>query len=184
MWALNGIIRAINSINEWVGRTVAWLMVAMVLNVFLVVVLRYVIGFGAIWMQEAYVWSHAVVFLLGAGYTLAHDGHVRIDLIYRGASARYKAIINMAGCVVFAGPVLHLIFLKSLPMVERSWRIHETSAEAGGLPGLFLLKSVILVFSVLFGLQFLALFLRSLQTLLGYAEPLEFTDPDDGEIKL
>ncbi|NQV61525.1 MAG: hypothetical protein HQ502_17795, partial [Alphaproteobacteria bacterium] len=78
----------------------------------------------------------------------------------------------------------YLIFLKSLPMVERSWRIHETSAEAGGLPGLFLLKSVILVFSVLFGLQFLALFLRSLQTLLGYAEPLEFTDPDDGEIKL
>ena len=150
------IIYFIDSINEWVGKLVSWLLVVMVLNVFLVVVLRYVFGYGAIWMQELYVWSHAIVFLLAAGYTLLHKGHVRIDLIYREASNKYKSIIDLFGTVFFALPVIYFIFIKSLPMVERSWKIFEKSAEAGGLQGLFLFKSVLLVFSLLFGLQFIS----------------------------
>ena len=110
----------IDSINDWVGRAISWLLVVMVLNVFLVVVLRYVFGFGAIWMQELYVWSHAIVFLLGAGYTLLHKGHVRIDLIYRTASNKYKSLIDLLGSVFFALPVTYFIFIKSLQMVERS----------------------------------------------------------------
>ena len=69
----------------------------MVLNVFLVVVLRYVFSIGWVWMQELYVWTHATIFMLGAGYTLLHEGQVRIDLIYRTASARYKALVNIFG---------------------------------------------------------------------------------------
>ncbi|MBT5895887.1 MAG: TRAP transporter small permease subunit [Rhodospirillaceae bacterium] len=179
---LNFVVHAIDALNEWVGRAVSWLLVLMVLNVFLVVVLRYTMNFGAIWMQESYVWSHAVVFMLGAGYTLLHDGHVRIDLIYRTASGLYKAIVDLLGCALFAAPVLYLVFDRSLPMVERSWGLYEKSAEAGGLPGLFLLKSVILVFAVLFALQFVALFLRSLETLLGIKKPPEFHDPEDGRV--
>ena len=182
MQALNILVHTIEAINEWVGRTVSWLLVLMVLNVFLVVVLRYVLNFGAVWLQESYVWSHAIVFMLGAGYTLVHDGHVRIDLIYRTASPRYKAIVDMAGSALFAGPVMYVVFDRSLPMVERSWGVLEKSAEVGGMPGLFLLKSVILVFAVLFALQFLALFLRSLETLLGLERPPEYYDPEDGEV--
>ena len=155
-------VNFIDSINDWVGRAISWLLVLMVLNVFFVVVLRYVFGFGAIWMQELYVWSHAIVFLMGAGYTLLHKGHVRIDLIYRSASNKYKSLIDLLGSVFFALPVIYFIFIKSLPMVERSWKVLEKSAEAGGLPGLFLFKTVLLVFPLLFGIQFISLALKSI----------------------
>ena len=107
---LISLIRLIDTVNETVGKFVAWLTVAMVVNVFIVVVLRYSFSIGWIWMQELYVWTHALVFLLGAGYTLLHEGHVRIDLIYRDASIRYKAIVNVFGCLFFAAPLLILLF--------------------------------------------------------------------------
>ena len=163
---VKSIIQLIDLINEWAGRSVSWLLVIMVLNVFFVVVLRYIFSYGAIWMQELYVWNHSIVFLLGAGYTLLHNGHVRIDLIYRTASLKYKSIIDIIGSIVFAIPVIYCIFLKSLPMVQRSWGVLEKSAEAGGLPGLFLFKSVLLVFCILFGLQFISLALKSISSLI------------------
>ncbi len=137
----------------------------MVINVFLVVILRYVFSTGWIWMQELYVWTHATVFMLGAGYTLLHEGHVRIDLIYRNASQKYKATINIIGSLFLGLPLIYLIFDRALPMVSRSWMNLEKSAEAGGMQGLFLFKSVIVLFAFLFGLQLLALLLRSVGTL-------------------
>ena len=152
----------------------------MVINVFLVVTLRYVFSTGWIWMQEFYVWTHATVFLLGAGYTLLHDGHVRIDLIYRDASQNYKAMINMTGSLFLGLPLIYLIFDRALPMVSRSWLILEKSAEAGGMPGLFLFKSVIVLFAVLFGLQLFALLLRSLDTLLSPGGEKDPRFPEQG----
>ena len=84
------IEKTINRINDFFGRGVSWLLVLMVLNVFIVVVLRYVFSFGEIWMQETYVWMHSIVFLLGAGYTLLNNGHVRIDLEIGRASCRER----------------------------------------------------------------------------------------------
>jgi len=167
MKVLRTLATSIDLVNEWTGRAVAWLTVLMVINVFLVVVLRYVFAVGWVWMQEFYVWTHATVFLVGAGYTLLHDGHVRIDLIYRGAGARYKALVNTVGCVALGGPLVYVLFDRSWPMIVRSWAGLEKSAEVGGMPGLFLFKSVIAVFCVLFGLQLLSLLLRSLDTLTG-----------------
>ena len=86
MKALRAFIGLIDRLNEAVGRAMGWLTILMVLNVFTVVVLRYAFSLGWVWMQELYIWIHATVFMLGAGYTLLHDGHVRIDLIYRTAS--------------------------------------------------------------------------------------------------
>ena len=114
------IEKIINRINDFFGRGVSWLLVLMVLNVFIVVVLRYVFSFGEVWMQETYVWMHSIVFLLGAGYTLLNNGHVRIDLVYSNASRRYKALIDFIGTIVFAFPVLVFLFIKSLPFIERS----------------------------------------------------------------
>jgi TRAP-type mannitol/chloroaromatic compound transport system permease small subunit len=178
---LSAVVHAIDWLNERVGRAVSWLTVLMVINVFIVVVLRYTLSVGWIWMQELYVWSHATVFLLGAGYTLLHEGHVRIDLIYREASQRYKAIINILGSLILGGPLIYLIFDRSLPMISRSWDSLEKSAEAGGMPGLFVFKSVVAVFAVLFGLQLLALFLRSVETLLGADDGPEYLDTEDQE---
>ncbi len=157
----------IDWINEWIGRTVSWFTVFVVINVFTVVVMRYLFGFGHVWMQELYVWVHAGVFMIGAGYTLLHDGHVRIDLIYREAGRRYKAVVNLLGSVFLGLPFMWILFFKALPMVQRSFERGEMSSEAGGLPALYLLKGTILVFAVLLGMQLFSLFLKSLLTLLG-----------------
>ena len=85
---LHNIEKIINNVNEWFGRGVSWLLVLMVLNVFIVVVLRYLFSYGQVWMQETYVWMHSIVFLIGSGYTLLNNGHVRIDLIYSNISKK------------------------------------------------------------------------------------------------
>lgn len=117
-------------------------------------------------MQELYIWFHSAAFLLGAGYTLLHNGHVRIDVIYRNLSERSRAIINCLGTLGLALPVLHLIYTKSLPMITRSWSVWEGSVEAGGLPGVYLFKTLIAVFAVAFALQFISLFLKNLKIII------------------
>jgi TRAP-type mannitol/chloroaromatic compound transport system permease small subunit len=140
-------VRFVDRLNDVIGRGVAWLTLAMVLITFVVVILRYIYAIGWVWMQESYVWLHGIVFMMAAGYTLLHNGHVRVDIIYRSAS-----------------------FLVSFDYVAGSWLRLEESREAGGLPGLFLLKSVIPAFCVLLGLQGLALAGRSLLSLAGNEE--------------
>lgn len=154
-------------INDFIGRAISWLTVLVVIIVFAVVVLRYMFGFGAVWMQELYVWIHATVFMLAAGFALLHDDHVRIDIFYREAGERYKAVVNILGSLFLGLPVAWLMFDRSLPLVIRSWRQGEQSSEAGGLPAVYLLKSVLVGFAVLLALQLVALILRNLLTLFG-----------------
>ncbi|MCL4768042.1 MAG: TRAP transporter small permease subunit [Hyphomicrobiaceae bacterium] len=164
------IIRAIEALNERIGRTVSWLAIILVFNTFLVAVLRYGFSRGWVWLQEMYVWMHAIIFLVVAGYTLLHEGHVRIDIFYGSASLRGKAWVNALGTVFLLWPTLIVIAWVAWPYVHLSWTRLESSQEAGGLPGLFLLKSCMLAFVVLVGLQGLALFMRSAMVLLGHPE--------------
>ena len=158
-------ISFVDRLNGAVGAVAAVLTIIMVLNVFVVVALRYGFSIGRIWMQELYVWTHAFVFLAASGYTLREDGHVRIDLIYGNRSPKAKAIINLVGSAFFAIPFLGFLTKWSLPLVMRSFANMERSSEAGGLPGLFILKGAILLFCVTLGLQVLALVARCLLTL-------------------
>lgn len=173
---LAAVARSIDALNERVGRAVAWLTLAMVLVTFCVVVLRYVFDVGFVRLQESYVWMHGIVFMLGAGYTLLHQGHVRVDIIYRGASPRYKAWVDLLGVLLMLWPMLVTVWLVAWPYVATSWSRLEASREAGGLPGLFLLKTVILAFCLLLGLQGLSLAIRSLLFLTGRVLP---EDTDD-----
>lgn len=165
--ALEAAVRGINRLNDVIGRAMAWLTLAMVVVTLLVVVLRYGFSLGWVWMQESYVWLHGIVFMVGAGYTLLHDGHVRVDVIYQGASQRYRAIIDLLGSLFLLLPVVVVVAWYSWPYVIQSWIKLESSREAGGLEGLFLLKSVLLVFCLLMLLQGLALAGRSALTLAG-----------------
>ena len=151
----------IDALNEAVGRFVSWVCLLMVITTAAVVVLRYVFSIGFVWMQESYVWMHGAVFMLGAGYTLLHDGHVRVDVFYRPASPRFRAWVNLIGVILLLLPVLAAIWWTSLPYVETSWSRLEASREAGGLPGLFLFKTIIPAFCFLVALQGLSLALRS-----------------------
>ena len=165
---LAGFVRFVDGLNDRIGRGVAWLTLAMVLITFLVVVLRYVFSRGWVWMQESYVWLHGVVFMVGAGYTLLHNGHVRVDMFYRPASARYKAWVDLFGVIFLLLPVVLVVFWASWEYVLVSWSKLEESREAGGLPGLFLLKSVIWAFCAVVALQGLSLAARSILVLTGH----------------
>ena len=92
---LGAVARAIDAVNERIGRGVAWFALLMVLLQFTVVVMRYVFGLGSIFMQEGVIYLHAALFLCGAGYTLLHGGHVRVDIFYRDASPRRKALVDL-----------------------------------------------------------------------------------------
>ncbi|MFW5834539.1 MAG: TRAP transporter small permease subunit [Pseudomonadota bacterium] len=170
MRQLKQFVRIVDTLNDHIGRAVAWLTLAMVVVVFFVVVMRYGFAWGRVWIQESYVWMHGVVFMLGAAYTLLHEGHVRVDVFYRGASLRYKAWVDLFGSLVLVLPLIVTTWTVALPYVANSWARVEASREAGGLPGLFLLKTVIPVFCVLVGLQALALAGRSLLILRGDPE--------------
>lgn len=150
----------LSAINQRIGHAVSWLTLAMVLVSFAVVVLRYVFALGWVAMQESVVWMHALVFLLGAAATLGNDGHVRVDLFYREASAETKAWVDVLGTIVLLWPVLGLVAWAAEPMILSAWRRLEGSGQAGGLPGLFLLKSMIWAYCATLALQGLAVVLR------------------------
>lgn len=170
MRALVAYIRLVERLNDWVGRTVAWVTLGTVAVCAAVVALRYLFSTGWIWLQELYVWQHAVVFMLGAGYTFMRDEHVRVDILYAQMPPRRRAWVDLFGTCAFLLPWLVVLVWYGWSFVALSWRLREPSAQAGGLPGYFLLKSVILLFALLVGLQGLALAARSLLVLAGRAE--------------
>ena len=168
MHLLATVVRSIDRLNDAIGRAVSWLCLALVVTTGAVVILRYVFAVGFVWLQESYVWMHAVIFMVGAGYTLLHDGHVRVDVFYRSASRRYKAWVNLFGSMVLLLPMAGIVAYMSIGYVNDSWVRLETSREAGGLPALFLLKTVIPIFCVLLALQGLSLAGRSYLILRSY----------------
>ncbi len=158
---LAGIVRAVEGLNERVGRATSWLVLTMVLNTFIVAVLRYGLNVGWVWFQELYVWMHGNIIMVAAGYTLLHDGHVRVDIFYRAAKTRTKAWINLLGVAFFLIPMVTSAAWVTWPYVLLSWQRLETSREAGGMHGLFLLKTTMLIFCALLLLQGVALAVRS-----------------------
>ncbi|MCG8426395.1 MAG: TRAP transporter small permease subunit [Chromatiales bacterium] len=162
-----GFIRLIHSLNESIGRSISWLTLFMVLITFIVVVLRYLFNIGWIAMQESIIYMHALVFMLGASYTLKHEGHVRVDILYRDNTPRFKAWVDMLGTLFLLLPVCLFIFWISWEYVAASWSVLETSQEAGGIPAVFLLKTVIMVMAGLLTLQGIAIFFTNLFYLTG-----------------
>lgn len=178
MEALKGFVRAIDALNDWVGRTVAWLTLGCVLTCFAVVVLRYAFNMGFPWLQELFVWQHAAVFMAGAGYTMLHGGHVNVDVVYGRLSGRRKAWVDIVGTLVFLFPWLAVLAVTSGPFVVASWSVGERSSSADGMPAVYLLKTLLWVFCALLFLQGLALIARRTLYLSGQA----LTDHDEDRV--
>lgn len=156
------ISKKLEQFIDWIGRSISWLTLAMVLVTFLVVVLRYVFNTGWIALQESISYFHSVVFLLGAAYTLKQNAHVRVDIFYDRLSETGKAWVDLLGHLFILMPVMIFILWVSWPYVTDAWRVKEGSREAGGLPGVYLLKSVILMMAGLLILQGIALILTAI----------------------
>lgn len=159
----------LDAITAAVGKTAAWLSVGMVIIVFFIVMARYLFNNGSIALQELVTYLHATMFIGVSAYTLKMDGHVRVDVFYRNFSPVTKGWINLFGVLFFLFPVIIVIGWYSVDYVLSSWRISEHSQEAGGIPALFLMKSLIFVFVGLFFLQGLAEVGRNLLLISGHA---------------
>ena len=102
------------------------------------------------------MYMHAVVFMLGIPYALKHDVHVRVDVFAERLGKRGRAWVDVLGHLLFLVPVCVTILVFSLPYVASSWRVLEGSSEVGGIPGVFLLKTLIPLSAALLLLQGLA----------------------------
>ena len=152
---------AVSNINEAIGRTVSWLLAAMVVLQMSVVLFRYVFGLGHPVAQDLISYMHAIVIMTLGGYALRYDAHVRVDVIYREAAPRVKAAIDLFGVLLFLWPMAGVMIWKSWSYVAGSWAILEGSARISGLQGTFVLKTFLLVFPALTALQGVALLIAS-----------------------
>ncbi len=159
----------IDRFSRTTGRVTAWLTLFMVLTTFVIVVMRYAFDVGLIWVQESVTWMHAMVFMIGAAYTLQCEDHVRVDIFYREMSARRRAWVDVLGVVVLLLPMCGFLAIKAWDFVEVSWSLREASRESGGLPYplLPLLKTVLILMPAAVALQGASLALHSIRTLRG-----------------
>jgi TRAP-type mannitol/chloroaromatic compound transport system permease small subunit len=172
MRALALVVRAICGLNALVGHVFSWLSLGIVVICFTVVVQRYLFAISYVWMQDLYIWLNGAMFTAVAGFALMRNDHVRVDIFYRPAKPRTKAWVDLIGSVVFLLPFCTIVYLYSMPFVLRAWSYTEGSANVGGMPGLFILKSFIIVFAGLLALQGMAMILRSVLVLNGRADLL------------
>lgn len=161
------IADGIDKINRISGKIVSWTILFMALFMFSTVILRYMFSMGWVWMQDTVVYLHGFVFMLAGGYTLLADEHVRIDIVYRPLPEKKKAIVNIFGTLFLLFPTCFVIFYYSYPYVIDSWSIFEPSKETGGLPGVFLLKTAILLLPAQLALQGISKIIRDVKTLRG-----------------
>lgn len=164
---INSLINQLEKISEWCGRAVSWCVLIMVLIISYDVFMRYFFQIGSVALQELEWHLFAVIFLLGASYTLKHDGHVRVDIFYqsRKLTDAHRAWIDLLGTLVFLIPFCVLIIVSSWEFVAYSFRILEGSPDPGGLSYRFLLKAAIPLGFFLLLLQGVALILKSVNTI-------------------
>jgi TRAP-type mannitol/chloroaromatic compound transport system permease small subunit len=164
------VVSGIERISEAIGKGFAWLTLGSVLVCFAVVVLRYGFGIGHVWMQELYVWFHAMVFTGCAGYALKHNAHVRVDIFYSSMTARKRAWVDLLGACVLVIPWMAFTAWVAWPWMMRSYGMGESSGASDGMPAIWVLKAMLIVMTVVLILQATAMALRSLLILSGHKE--------------
>lgn len=158
-------MRFLHQLNLYIGKSISWLTLFMVLLTCVVVILRYGFNIGWIAMQESISYMHAAVFMLGIAYTFRNNGHVRVDIFYQKMSAKNQALIDLVGHIAFLVPMCLYILYSSYDYVSNSWAILEQSRETGGLPFVYLLKTLIPLMAILLLLEALSQALINLSTL-------------------
>jgi TRAP-type mannitol/chloroaromatic compound transport system permease small subunit len=171
MRLLIAVSRFIDTANERVGRLVSWVSLGLVLVVFVDVVMRYLFNTSFVFTQELEWHLFAFIFLIGAGYTLLYDGHVRVDIIYQRLGFKARAWVNLVGVLFFLIPGCVMVILTSWKFVANSYGILEGSPDPGGIPLRFIVKGCITVGFILLLLQGISLGIHSLLQILGVEKP-------------
>ena len=161
------LAKGFDGVVRRIGRLSLYLILAMALVQFGAVILRYLFGLNYIAMQESVTYMHGAVFLLAGGYALLTDDHVRVDIFYRGASPRRKALLDLIGAYCFLIPFCFVALWAAGPYVAAAWAVREGSVEQSGIHGVYLLKTLIPVYLVLLLLAGFVTATRAARTLRG-----------------
>lgn len=172
---MKNVIKICDRINEWTGSfIVAPAVFLFILIIFSNVIMRYVFNTSFVFMAELEWHVFAFIFLMGAGFTLLHDGHVRVDIFYSTMGRKKQAYINFFGVILFLLPSCYLVLTTTIPWVIDSYQVGEMSINPGGIPARFLLKAALPVGYFLMLIQGISLFLKSLLIIL--EKPLNAID--------
>lgn len=174
---MDRLVATIDRTSDWIGRTVSWLTLVMVLATAYDVIMRYVFSITYVFFQELEWYLFSLVFLLAAGYGLKEDIHVRVDIFYARLGPRPQAWINVVGALLFLFPTCYLVVFASIPYVENSWHDLEGSPDPGGIPFRYLLKTAIPVGFTLLAFQGVAHLLKNLAVAVGWTAPRSGSGP-------
>jgi len=176
------VARGIDRFNEQVGRIVYWLTIIMVLIGAYNAIVRYLdrytgLGLSSNTYIELQWYMFSLVFLLGAAYTLKHDAHVRVDVMYCRLSPKGRAWINLVGTVLFLVPFCLLILWTSWPTLINSWVVREVSPDPGGLPRYPIKAAIPLAFILLF-VQSVSIIIKQIAVLTATEIPTEKSEKE------
>lgn len=168
MQSLEKFVNFVDGMSDKIGHLVGWLTTLMVLIVFYDTVMRYAFNKGNVALQELEWHLFAIVFLIGAAYTLKESGHVRVDIVYVNLSEKTKAWIDFLGVFVLLIPFSVMVIISTKGFIMNSWAIREISPDPGGLPARYILKAMIpLGFSLLI-VQGLSEAAKNFMIIMGY----------------
>lgn len=155
------VISLINYLSRIFGQLASWGTTILVLLICGDVFMRYMLNISHVWMTELETHLFALIFLMGAAYTLNKDAHVRVDLFYSHFPEVKKAIVNFLGVLLFLIPWCLVVIRASFKYASNSFRINETSPDPGGLPALWMVKFMIVMAFAILLLEAFSLLLRS-----------------------
>lgn len=170
---LNRYIEFVDKINKSIGRKTSWLTAALVLVVVGDVIVRYVFNDSSVAIQELEWHLFAILFLMGAAYTLQKDDHVRVDLFYSKFNAKQKAWLNIIGTIIFLIPFTLLIIYTSQNYALNSFALNEASPDPGGLPARYILKAFIPLSFTFLLLQGVSLLFKSILVIKNFNEEID-----------
>lgn len=169
---INSYVEFVNNINATIGKYTSWLTTVLVLVVVFDVITRYVFNYSSVAIQELEWHLFAILFLMGAAYTLQNDDHVRVDLFYSKFNAKQKAWLNILGTTIFLIPFTLLIIYASQNYVLNSFALNESSPDPGGLPARYILKAFIPLSFTFLLLQGISLLFKSILDIKNFNEEI------------
>jgi TRAP-type mannitol/chloroaromatic compound transport system permease small subunit len=168
---LREVARRIDAAQERFGNGLSWLMLGLVLVVFGDVLFRYLLNRTYVFVQELEWYLFAIIYLMAAGYTLLHDEHVRVDILYSRLLPRTRAWFDFVLLLVFFFPSCLMVVYTTWPFFWNSYKVLEGSPDPGGIPARWALKAVIILAFVVLIIQGVSQAIKSLWVARGWEAP-------------
>lgn len=163
---------AIEAFIRLAGGAINWIWVVLMLVIVANVTMRYALSTNFVWIEELQWHMYAVGFMIGIGYAITHDAHVRVDVVAQTLRQRTRAAIELAGIVLLMMPLFILIIVYAIPFVQHSWARNEISSAPGGLTNRWAIKSVLIIAFAYMLLAAFARLLRITALLFGIPKPV------------